>query len=158
MNKIVISNIQDYDFQYENNNFILTSKIPILREKELFEHELEFSKIVDCVVNNIHVNTKKYGPLLVSIYSAINNTQTIIDHSNFTIKLGRVDKKQKGCSSFVYYERLGISFRRECARVCLKEIINMCNICNFKLELCIRLDNGLLVRYCNWGDKLEMVI
>jgi len=59
-NTITIQNIQEYTQQIINGNLVLTRIIPFVNEATLFQKNLRGSTILECKINNINNDIKKY--------------------------------------------------------------------------------------------------
>ena len=140
-NTITIQNIQEFTQQIINGNLILTRIIPFINEATLFQQNLIGSTIIECKINNVNNNIRKYKKLLIYLYSTT-DTETILQ--NTTLNISREEECLKG---FKYYTNLGISIQGADARRTLKEIINIVQIKNYSMELKIKLNNDEVIRF-----------
>lgn len=140
-NTITIQNIQEYTQQIINGNLVLTRIIPFVDEVTLFQKNLRGSIILECKINNINNDIKKYKKLLIYIYSTT-DMETILH--NTILNISHQEIYDKG---FEYYTNLGISIQCADARRTLKEIINIIKIKNYSMELKIKLKNDEVIRF-----------
>lgn len=140
-NTITIQNIQEYTLQILNGNLILTRIIPFVDEETLFQKNLQGSSILECKINGVNNDIKKYKKLLINLYSTT-DIETIIDNTNLNIL--REEIYDKG---FEYYTNLGLSIQCSNTRRTLKEIINIIKIKNYNMELKIKLKNDEVIRF-----------
>ena len=123
-NTITIQNIQEYTQQIINGNLVLTRIIQFVDEATLFQKNLRGSTILECKINNINNDIKKYKKLLINLYSTT-YMETILQ--NTILNISQQEIYDKG---FEYYTHLGISIQGADARRTLKEIINIIKIKN----------------------------
>ena len=140
-NTITIENIQQYSQQILNGNLILTRLIPVVDVATLFQKNLRGSTILECKINNMIRDIKKYKKLLINLYSET-DIETIIENTTLNIK--REERYDKG---FQYYSNLRISIQGSDTRKTLHEIINIIQINNYSMELKIKLINDEVIRF-----------
>ena len=122
---IIIQNIQKYTLQISDGNLILTRIIQLVDEATLFQKNLRGSTILECKINGVNNDIKKYKKLLYNLYSTTDNTtdkKTILQ--NTTLNISQQERYDKG---YDYNAFLGVSIQRADARRTLKEIINIIN-------------------------------
>ena len=146
-NTITIQNIQEYTQQIINGNLVLTRIIPFVDEATLFQKNLRGSTILECKINNINNDNKKYKKLLMHLLDFINlysttDMETILQ--NTILNISQQEIYDKG---FKYYTNLGISIQGADARRTLNEIINIIKIKNYSMELKIKLKNDEVIRF-----------
>ena len=139
-NTITIQNIQEYTQQIINGNLVLTRIIPFVDEATLFQKILG-STILECKINNINNDIKKYKKILIYLYSTT-DMETILQ--NTILNISQQEIYDRG---FEYYTNLGISIQGADARRTLKEIINIIKIKNYSMELKIKLKNDEVIRF-----------
>ena len=140
-NIITIKNIHDYTQQILNNDLILTKIIPFVDEAGLFSRNLRGSCILECNINNIIYDVRKYKRLLILLYSTT-NMETIIQ--NTILNISEQEIYDRG---FEYYDTLGISIQGANASRTLKEIINIIKIKNYSMKLKIKLRNDEVIDF-----------
>ena len=140
-NTITIQNIQEYTQQIINGNLVLTRIIPVVDEATLFQKNLRGSNILECKINNINNDIKKYKKLLINLYFTT-DMETILQ--NTILNISQQEIYDKG---FEYYTNLGISIQGADTRRTLKEIINIIKIKNYSMELKIKLKNDEVIRF-----------
>jgi len=128
-NIITIPNIQEFMQQIINGNLVLTRIFPYIDEVTLFQQNLRKSNIIECKINNINIDIKKYKKLLIYLYST---TDIGIILQNTILNISQEEKYDKG---FEYYNQLGLSIQGADARRTLNEIINIIKIKNYSIEL-----------------------
>jgi hypothetical protein len=140
-NIITIPNIQEFTQQIINGNLVLTRILPFIDEVTLFQQNLRKSNIIDCKINNVNIDIKKYKKLLIYLYS-ITDIEIILQ--NTILNILQEEKYDKG---FEYYNQLGLSIQGADARRTLNEIINIIKIKNYSMELKIKLTNEEIIRF-----------
>lgn len=140
-NIVTIQNIREYTQQTINGNLVLTRIIPFVDEVSLFQKNLRGSTILECKLNNIVYDIKKYKKLLINLYSTT-DIETILQ--NTILNISQQEIYDKG---FEYYNKLGISIQGVDARRTLKEIINIVKIKHCRMDLTIKLKNDEVVRF-----------
>lgn len=142
-NIITIPNIEEYTQQIINGNLILTRIINWINESHLLKFNLKKSHIVECIFNNEYYDIMKYKKLLLIIYQNIDKN-IIIKHSTLNISCDELYEK-----GFEYYDNIGLSIQGADSKRTLKEIINICKIQKYNLELKIKLQNNEIVNFKN---------
>jgi hypothetical protein len=140
-NIITIPNIQEFMQQIINGNLVLTRIFPYIDEVTLFQQNLRKSNIIECKINNVNIDIKKYKKLLIYLYST---TDTEIILQNTILNISQEEIYNKG---FEYYNQLGLSIQGADARRTLNEIINIIKIKNYSIELKIKLTNDEIIRF-----------
>ena len=136
INTITIPNIEEFIQQIINGNLVLTRIVPFIDEATLlFQKNLLGSTILECKINNVNNDIKKYKKLLIYVYS-ITNIEIILQ--NTQLNISREQLYEKG---FEYYNQLGISIQGADAKRTLNEIIRFIKINQYSMELKIRLKN-----------------
>lgn len=145
---IEIDNIENYTYQIKNNKKILYPKDKYLTYEELLISNIIKSKIIKCNITNkkfecISSNKKKYATVLLDIWKTM-PIQKIIQNTTFNIKL--TNENTKG---YRWIDELKYSFQSKDARGTLKEIIHMCNINCYNIEIEIQLENEDIINFKN---------
>ena len=83
-NTITIQNIQEYTQQIINGNLVLTRIIPFVNEATLFQKNLRGSSILECKINNINNDIKKYKKIIIYLYSTT-DMETILQNTILNI-------------------------------------------------------------------------
>lgn len=144
---IEINNTEQYTIQFKDNKIILYPKDKYLLFEELIITETTNSKIIKCIVitkNNQQISNKqKYRSILQDIWKSM-SSQKIIQNTLFNIKLTKENTK-----GYTWNDELGFSFQSKDAKGTLKEIIHMCNLNNYSIEIKIELENKKIINYKN---------
>jgi hypothetical protein len=131
----------------KDNKLILYPKDKYLLFEELIITETTNSKIIKCIVitkNNQQISNKqKYRSILQDIWKNM-SSQKIIQNTSFNIKLTKENTK-----GYTWNDELGFSFQSKDAKGTLKEIIHMCNLNNYSIEIKIELENKKIINYKN---------
>lgn len=142
---IIIKNIDTYDISFYNNSLILKKKQqhtePVNIDELLEKYDFTSSDILEVVIDNKKLDIINYFPLLKYIYNLINSKKLILDNTIMNIKTGNLDK-QKG---FKYIEKYNFSVQRTANNKTVKELTNMCNICNIHKKIKIQLSNNDII-------------
>jgi len=132
--------LDDYDIIFNNNiiKFIPKKKImKIDNINKLCEYNFNNSVIIECYFNNKRPTKNKYASILNDIYELINDGTKIIKNTLLNIKTTNDNNK-----GFSYNSKLGISIQRADANKTFKEIVNLCLINKYLLNIEIKLKNG----------------
>ena len=145
---IKIKNISNYTFEIIDNILILTPKKDIITEEEFEKIDLTKSSILKYNIldlkNNIISNNilNKYKKILIDIWL---NTpfQEIVKHTTFNIKL----TKECGNKGYNWNEQLHFSSQNKDSNGTMKEIMKMCKINNYILDIAIKLNNSKTIYF-----------
>lgn len=142
--KIVISNIENYIMEITDGKLILTPKNEYVSENDISNINLINSKILECCIKKeekiISDNDKKYFKILKNIWKSIPIEQ-ILENTTFNIVL----INENGTNGFNWFEDLNFSVQSKDANGIMKEIIKMCKISNYSLNMCIKLESGKII-------------
>lgn len=142
---IEIFNIENYRLQIKNNTIILYPEYKYVTYEELLNTDITKSKILNCSVTNklneVISDKKKYRRVLLDIWKTM-PTQKIIQNSSFNIKL--TNENTKG---YIYVDELKYSFQSKDAKSSLQEIIHICNLNNYSIEIKIELENKIVIYF-----------
>jgi len=145
---ITIDNISEYTLDIIGNKLILTPKKDIITEEEFEKIDLAKSSILEYkildITNNIISNniSNKYKTILIDIWL---NTpfQEIIKHTTFNIKL----TNKYGKKGYYWHDELKFSSQNKDSNGTMKEIIKMCKINNYILDITIKLQNSKIIYF-----------
>jgi len=145
---IKIKNISNYTFEIIDNILILKPKKNIITEEEFEKIDLTKSSILEYnildIKNNIISNniSNKYKTILIDIWL---NTpfQEIIKYTTFNIKL----TNEQGNKGYYWNEQLKFSSQNKDSNGTMKEIIKMCKINNYILDITIKLNNSKTIYF-----------
>jgi hypothetical protein len=143
---IEIDNIENYTYQIKNNKIILYPKDEYLTYEELLISNIIKTKIIKCNITNkyfecISSNKNKYATVLLDIWKTI-PIEKIRDNTTFKIKL--TNENTKG---YRWSKELKYSFQSKDAKGTLKEIIHMCDVNCYNIEIKIQLENGNIINF-----------
>jgi len=143
---IIINNIGNYKFQIINNNLYLTPISEYLNESEVYRHDLKNSEILEAKLNGEIIRNPNYYKILKMIWkdTAVN---IIIQHTIFNFKLN-IDSI-KGNDNYIWNDDIKLAFQTRNLNQTFKEIVNMCRINNFTIELKIHLSNKNIILFKN---------
>ena len=118
----------------------------ITSETELFKKNLCKSYILECKINGINLNIKKYRKLLIFVYSVLKYELQSIDViiKNSLLVISQKELKAKG---YQYYDSLGLSIRCADSKKTLREILNILKQKKENIELKLQLANGEIVYF-----------
>lgn len=144
-----IPNIQNYTMTIEGDVLILTPKeeynSDMITVSDLNETNLQASKIISCIVKKseevVSKNRKKYSPILKEIWKSM-STSKILQNTTFNMK----PVKDETCG-YKWYPDLGLSIQNKDANGTMKEILNMVKLCNYSIEISVKLKNGERICY-----------
>jgi hypothetical protein len=143
---IVINNISNYNFQIINNNLHLTPLKEYLNYNEVYRHDLKCSEILEAKLNGEVIRKPSYYKILKLIWkdTAVN---IILQHTIFNFKLSI--ESIKGDDSYIWNEDINLAFQTRNYNHAFKEIVNMCKINNYPIELKINLKNKIIILFKN---------
>lgn len=143
---IRIPNISDYTREIINGTLILKPKKKIITEEELKMTSLTKSKIIECYItddNDVMITkAKQYRRILINIWTTI-PTQKILQNTTFNFKL----TNENGEKGYNWNDKIKMSFQSKDSNGTMKEIIKMCKINNYKLDILIKLENNKLIHF-----------
>jgi len=143
---IVINNISRYNFQIINNTLHLTPLSEYLKDYEVYRYELKKSEILEARFNDEIIKSPSYYKILKLIWKEI-PANIILQNTIFNFKLSM--DSIKGDDSYVWNDDLKLAFQTRNINHAFKEIVNMCNINKFTIELKIKLKNNDIILYKN---------
>lgn len=142
---IIIKNIDTYDISFYNNSLILKKKKnhtePVNIDELLQKYDFKSSKILKVIIDNKRLEIINYFTLLKYIYNLIDCKKLILDNTIMNIKAGNIDKQK----SFRFINKHNFSVQGTENNKTIKEIINMCNICNIHKKIKIKLSNDEII-------------
>ena len=143
---IRIPNISDYTQEVIDGTLILKPKKIIITEEELKMTSLTKSKIIECCVtgenNEVVTNAKQYRSILTNIWT-MTPAQKILQNTIFNFKL----TNEYGEKGYNWNDRIKMSFQSKDSNGTMKEIIKMCKINNYRLDISIKLENNKLIHF-----------
>lgn len=143
---IIINNISGYTFQIIDNRLHLTPINEYLKEYEVYRYDLKKSEILEAKLNGEIIRHPNYYKILKLIWkeTAIN---IILQHTIFNFKLSIDDIK--GNDNYIWNDDIKLAFQTRNLNHTFKEIVNMCKINKFTIELKINLKNKNIILFKN---------
>lgn len=156
---IKIMNIDKYTIEYVDNNLLLHPKpitvdnkiIDLCDESEDFVDVEDFedidiggSRILNCKIykkDTIISSKNKFRSVLIDIWKSI-STSKILQNTTFRIFNSQINK-----NGFKWKDELGFSFQSKDSNGTFKEILKMCNICNYNIDLRLELKDGKIINF-----------
>jgi len=142
--QLVINNISKYSFQIINNNLYLTPLEIYLKDYEVYRYELKKSEIIEASFNDMIIKSPSYYKVLKIIWKKT-PINIILQHTIFNFKLD-IDSI-KGDDSYIWNEEINLAFQTRNLNHTFKEIVNMCKINNYKINLKIKLSNDNIILF-----------
>ena len=143
---IIINNLSRYTYCIKDDKMIFEPKKFLISEEELKRMSLTKSKIQKCDLKNKNgksiSNGKQYKSILKKIWKDM-PTQKIVQNTTFNVKL----TNEKGEKGYQWDDSLKISIQNKDANGTMKEIIKMCKINNFRLDISIKLEDNKLIQF-----------
>ena len=137
---IHIKNISNYNIEFRDDSLFLTPKTTLITEDELITTKLSNSKIINNMIKDGDIcisNNTQYRPILIDIWSNM-PTQKILQNTLFNFKLANTN----GELGYNWDDKINMSFQNKNANGCIKEIINMCRINDYSIDILIKLENN----------------
>jgi hypothetical protein len=143
---IIINNISSYTFQIIDNNIHLTPINEYLKEIDVYKHDLKNSEIIEAKLNGETIRNPNYYKILKLIWkeTAIN---IILQHTIFNFKLSIDDIK--GSDNYIWNDDIKLAFQTRNLNHAFKEMVNMCKINKYTIELKINLNNKIVILFKN---------
>ena len=143
---IKIENISNYTIEIIDDILIATKKGKTKKEytewteELLLEKDIKNSSLSYCKLNDVVFKPKKWRLLVDKLYETINDNQFIVD--NTTLKL--LDETNK-----IGYEIIKNKIRTNNldAKTSLIEIIKLCRLKDYKLEVKIKLQSNEIINF-----------
>ena len=143
---ITIENISSYIQEVIGDTLILKPKNKIISEEELTMTSLTKSEITYCTIvdsaNKSISKKKQYQPILTDIWKSM-PTQKILQNTTFNFKLSN----ENGEKGYNWNEKLNMSYQSKDANGSMREIIHMCKLINYKLDIFIKLENDKNINF-----------
>ena len=156
---IQIKNINNYTIEIIDNTLILTPKMELplpplpnsplqsISEEELYRLSLSKSVITECCIKNHDVlisNKLKFRQILIDIWKTI-PSQRILQNSTFNFKLSN----ENGANGYTWCQEINMSFQNKDSNNSIKEIIRMCNISKYNIQITIKLEDERTIFFSN---------
>jgi hypothetical protein len=148
---ITIPNINNYTQEIINGNLILTPIIKIITsEKELLNYSFNNSTIIGCIIKNNENNeifSVKKGiisamEILIEIWKSMPKL-LILQTTTFNIKL-----TDEHCNSnYKWCPQLLMSYEEKDTRDAIIEILKMCNVNNYSIDIKIMLSSDQVINF-----------
>jgi len=148
---ITIPNINNYTQEIINGNLILTPIIKIITsEKELLHFSFNYSTIIGCIIKNNEnkeIFSVKKGiisaiEILIEIWKSMPKL-LILQNTTFNIKL-----TDEHCNSnYKWCPQLLMSYEEKDTRDTIIEILKMCNLNNYSINIKIKLSSDQVINF-----------
>jgi hypothetical protein len=148
---IIIPNINNYTQEIINGNLFLTPIIKIITsEKELLHFSFNYSTIIGCIIKNNEnkeIFSIKKGiisamEILIEIWKSMPKL-LILQTTTFNIKL-----TNEHCNSnYKWCPQLLMSYEEKDTRDTIIEILKMCNINNYSINIKIILSSDQVINF-----------
>jgi hypothetical protein len=153
MSEIIrISNIANYTQEIIDGDLILTPIIKVITsEKELLNnYTFDYSTILECIIKNNEnkeIFSQKnqiisFMEILIEIWKSMPKL-LILQTTTFNFKLTNED----GNKSYYWCPELLMSYQRREAKGVIIEILKMCNVNNYSINIKIILSAGQVINY-----------
>ena len=110
--------------------------------KKIKSYNFTKSECTYCKIKDTELEVLKYKPIIVYIYSIINDGSRIIKNTVLNIKTTNLN-----ANGFTYSEELGISVQGAEANKCVEEIIKQCTSNYISYDIKITLLTGEIVEF-----------
>jgi hypothetical protein len=142
-NRIIISDRDAELVSYVDGIWIFEPKIPVLNDAEIMDLPLRNAKLPEgCKINGIPFpKMDKFAGGMRKIYSSM-DFDAIQDNTTFNITT-----EKRNTEGYHYHPALGFSYQSKDTKGTLREIIQMCRVQNYSLEMKIQLKDGRIVLF-----------
>jgi len=141
---IIINNISRYNFQIINNSLYLKCLNEYLNENEIYRYDLKGSEILEAKFNGDVVKKPNYYKILKMIWKDT-PVNIILQHTIFNFKISM--DSIKGDDSYIWNEDINLAFQTRNFNHVIKEMINMCKVNKYTIELKINLKNRNIILF-----------
>jgi hypothetical protein len=149
-NEQTIFNIHEYTSQYVRTetgiNFVLTRIVLYSSEAEMFAKDIYGSKIIECKIDNVAVNIRKYSKLFIHMYQRMTADQRQSYFQNHE-RRNNISHEHRHSEGFHYYPTLGISVQNTNTPTTLAEIVRVVKMRRETFEIHIQLKTDEVVRF-----------
>ena len=146
MEPIRIANIANYTQEVIDGSLILTPKVIEVSDENVMGLSMIKSNILSCNVSDrggSEISTKtKYRGILVDIWKTM-PIQQVWTNTGFNFKL----EDMKGDKGYFWCKDLKMSMRSKDASGSFKEIIGMCKVARYSLDIHIQLSDNTRIHY-----------
>ena len=140
---IVYTDVELITYDKYTGTVVLKPIIPVLNEVEVMDLPLQHAKLLDgCTINEIPFpEITKFAGVMRKLYSDT-RLNTIQDNTTMNITT-----EKRNTDGYRYYPALGFSYQSKNTKGTLIEIIQMCRVKHYSLELKIQLKDGRIVLF-----------
>ena len=140
---IVYTDVELISYDKYTGTVVLKPIIPVLNEVEVMDLPLLHSKLPEGSYLNgtTHPKITKYAQLMRFIYSTM-PLNTILKNTTMNITT-----EERNTDGYRHHPALGFSYQSKDTKGTLREIIQMCRVQNYFLELKIQLKDGRIVLF-----------
>jgi hypothetical protein len=152
MSEIIrIYNISNYTQEIIDGDLILTPNIKVITSEYELLNNYSFynSTILECIIINnenkeiiSNKETKYYISILKDIWKSM-PTQLILQKTTFNFKLTNED----GNKGYIWCPELLMSYQGKEAKSSIIEILKMCNINNYSINIKIKLSSNQIINF-----------
>jgi hypothetical protein len=146
MEPIHIPNIANYTQEVIDGVLILTPKVIEVSDDNVMEFSMTKSNILSCKVSDrdgSDISTKtKYRGILVDIWKTM-PVQKLLQNTGFNFKM----EDMKGDKGYFWCKDLKMSMQSKDASGAFKEIIGMCKVARYSLDIHIQLRDDTSIHY-----------
>ena len=104
---------------------------------------LSYSTIIECKINDDSLKKLNYRSILINIYEKMNNSDQILENTTFNFSRD----KNYNIKGYNYIKSIKMCMQDKCAKMTLKEIVNMIKINKFKFCIKIKLLNDEIIHF-----------
>ena len=146
MEPIRIPNIANYTQEVVNGTLILTPRVIEVSDDNVMGFSLAKSKILSCLISNRDgseiTGKTKYRGILVDIWKTM-PVQQLLQNTGFNFKL----EDMKGDKGYLWCKELKMSFQSRENNYCFKELVKMCKVARYSLDIRIQLHDDTAIHY-----------
>jgi len=141
--RITLTDVNIVFYDKDNGILVYEPIIPVLNDAEIVDENVQHAKLVEgCKINEIHYpEIKKFAGVMRKFYSDT-PLNTIRDNTTFNITT-----EKRNTDGYRYHPALGFSYQSKNTKGTLREIIQMCRVKNYSLEMKIQLKDGRIVLF-----------
>jgi len=144
-NIIIIPNIENYNITFIDGSLYLTPKQVKMDEDDLYKKDISASTIIKSNIINedkIISNKTSFRGILIDIWKTM-PPNIILQNTSFNFKL----EDARGDKGYYWCDDIKMSFQNKDAPSTLKEVIGMCKLNKYTMEITIKFKDGSIGEY-----------
>ena len=140
--RITLTNVNIVSFDKDAGILVYEPIIPVLNDVEIVDENLFDAKLLETIINRIPFpKITKFAGAMRKTYATMPVNKIL---ENTTMNITTEERNTEG---YRHHPALGFSYQSKDTKGTLREIIQMCRVQNYSLELKIQLKDGRIVLF-----------